>query len=254
MIDGLGGGEFDLTVFKQAQAAAKAKDSKQGGKGAYGPRRGGRGGSRGGRGGGGGNRGGTTQQWSKLITSLRDRDLLPVVVFTFSKKKCEQAAHSLRHINLTTSAEKAQIHMFIRSAVARLQPADRVLPQVLDLTDLLSRGIGVHHGGLLPILKEIIEILFGRGLCRVLFATETFAMGVNMPAKTVVFNGTRKHDGNAFRDLLPGEYTQMAGRAGRRGLDKTGQVIITCWEDLPDSAALSHMLTGKVRRYRLRQW
>jgi antiviral helicase SKI2 len=79
---------------------------------------------------------------------------------------------------------------------------------------------GVHHGGLLPILKEMVEILFSRGIVKVLFATETFAMGVNMPARTVVFNGFRKHDGREFRDLLPGEYTQMAGRAGRRGLDK----------------------------------
>jgi antiviral helicase SKI2 len=78
----------------------------------------------------------------------------------------------------------------------------------------------VHHGGLLPILKEMVEILFSKGIVKVLFATETFAMGVNMPARTVVFNGFRKHDGREFRDLLPGEYTQMAGRAGRRGLDK----------------------------------
>lgn len=131
--------------------------------------------------------------------------------------------------------------------------------QVLRVLELCKRGLGIHHGGLLPILKEgkrhassikgrqgrtarldaqtspplnppflplsiqqtkVVEILFSRGLIKVLFATETFAMGVNMPARTVVFNSTRKHDGRDFRDLLPGEYTQMAGRAGRRGLDK----------------------------------
>jgi hypothetical protein len=80
------------------------------------------------------------------------------------------------------------------------------------MKDLLQRGIGVHHGGLLPILKEIVEILFSRQLAKVLFATETFAMGVNMPARTVVFSSVRKHDGNSWRDLLPGEYTQMSGR------------------------------------------
>ena len=74
---------------------------------------------------------------------------------------------------------------------------------------MLERGMGVHHGGLLPILKESVEILFAQSIVKVLLATETFAMGVNMPAKAVVFNGFRKHDGQAFRDLLPGEYTQM---------------------------------------------
>lgn len=85
---------------------------------------------------------------------------------------------------------------------------------------MLSRGFGVHHGGLLPILKESVEVLFSQSIVKVLVATETFAMGVNMPARSVVFNGIRKHDGRSFRDLLPGEYTQMAGRAGRRGLDR----------------------------------
>ncbi|CAD6947079.1 unnamed protein product, partial [Tilletia controversa] len=76
------------------------------------------------------------------------------------------------------------------------------------MRELLSRGIGVHHGGLLPIVKGVVEILFQRGLVKVLFATETFAMGVNMPARCVIFSNTRKHDGRGFRDLLAGEYTQ----------------------------------------------
>jgi antiviral helicase SKI2 len=92
--------------------------------------------------------------------------------------------------------------------------------QVLRVEDLLKRGIGVHHAGLLPIVKEVVEMLFCRGVIKVLFSTETFAMGVNAPARTVAFHGLRKHDGKSFRQLLPGEYTQMAGRAGRRGLDK----------------------------------
>ena len=113
---------------------------------------------------------------------------------------------------------------------------------------MLLRGIGMHHGGLLPLMKEMVEILFGRGLCRVLFATETFAMGVNMPARTVVFNGIRKHDGRALRDLLPGEYIQMAGRAGRRGIDAAGSVIIPCWSEVPDDSTLHALLTGAPTR------
>lgn len=126
------------------------------------------------------------------------------------------------------------------------------MPQIGRIRDLLSRGIGVHHGGLLPIVKEVVEILFARGLVKILFATETFAMvctcalpiysfsyiwslqGVNMPAKCVVFSGIRKHDGRSFREILPGEYTQMAGRAGRRGLDLTGTVVIVANDELPE--------------------
>ena len=141
---------------------------------------------------------------------------------------------------------KLRIHCKLIFLVA----PDRKLPQISRMRDLLSRGIGVHHGGLLPIVKEVgatirrlviysrqtqlVEILFARGLVKMLFATETFAMGVNMPAKSVVFSGIRKHDGRSFRDILPGEYTQMAGRAGRRGLDPTGTVIIVANDSLPE--------------------
>lgn len=96
---------------------------------------------------------------------------------------------------------------------------------------------------------EVVEILFARGLVKVLFATETFAMGVNMPAKSVVFSGIRKHDGTSFRNLLPGEYTQMAGRAGRRGLDTTGTVIILSGGDeLPAQPELQEMMLGVPNR------
>ena len=92
----------------------------------------------------------------------------------------------------------------------------------------------------------MVEILFARGLIKVLFATETFAMGVNMPARSVIFNSIRKHDGTQFRVLEPGEYTQMAGRAGRRGLDKVGTVIMCCFGDTPPPVGiLRNMLTGQ---------
>ena len=112
----------------------------------------------------------------------------------------------------------------MHKALARLHENDRHLPQILKVKELLSRGIGIHHGGLLPLMKEVVEICFAKGLVKVLIATETFAMGVNAPCRTVVFGGLRKHDGTSFRDLLPGEYTQMCGRAGRRGLDTVGTV------------------------------
>uniref|UniRef100_K3WVU5 Helicase SKI2W n=1 Tax=Globisporangium ultimum (strain ATCC 200006 / CBS 805.95 / DAOM BR144) TaxID=431595 RepID=K3WVU5_GLOUD len=190
--------------------------------------------------------GGDQSDWTKLITSLKDKSLLPVVVFAFSKKLCEESASKLSKLDLSSPSERSEIHLFLESSIQRLQGSDRELPQVLTMKEMLKRGIGVHHGGLLPIIKEMVEILFGRGLVKVLFSTETFAMGVNMPARTVVFNGIRKHDGKSFRDLLPGEYTQMAGRAGRRGLDLVGTVIISCWNDIPEPTSLQTMLAGKA--------
>lgn len=103
---------------------------------------------------------------------------------------------------------------------------DKKLPQVEHVLPLLKRGIGIHHGGLLPILKETIEILFSEGLIKALFATETFAMGINMPARTVLFTNARKYDGKDFRWISSGEYIQMSGRAGRRGMDDRGIVIL----------------------------
>ncbi|OCH88756.1 antiviral helicase [Obba rivulosa] len=179
-----------------------------------------------------------------LLGSLRKKNLLPVVIFTFSKKRCEENAGTLTNADLCTSVEKSEIHVAIEKALSRLKGSDRQLPQIRRMRDLLSRGIGVHHGGLLPIVKEVVEILFARGLVKVLFATETFAMGVNMPARCVVFSHIRKHDGKSFREILPGEYTQMAGRAGRRGLDSTGTVIIVANDELPEQGALHTMILG----------
>ncbi|XP_046323773.1 superkiller complex protein 2 [Marmota monax] len=180
-----------------------------------------------------------------LLASLRARAQLPVVVFTFSRGRCDEQASGLTSLDLTTSSEKSEIHLFLQRCLARLRGSDRQLPQVLHMSELLHRGLGVHHSGILPILKEIVEMLFSRGLVKVLFATETFAMGVNMPARTVVFDSMRKHDGSTFRDLLPGEYVQMAGRAGRRGLDPTGTVILLCKGRVPEMADLHRMMMGK---------
>ena len=180
-----------------------------------------------------------------LMGFLKKRSLLPVIVFTFSKRKCEDYANALSNVDLTTgAAEKSEIHIFVERSFSCLKGSDRELPQIMRMRDLLSRGIAVHHGGLLPLVKECVEILFTKGLVKVLFATETFAMGVNAPAKCVVFSMIRKHDGQSFRELLPGEYTQMSGRAGRRGLDDRGVVIIACQEDLPDQSVLHKMILG----------
>lgn len=183
--------------------------------------------------------------WLSLIQSLRKRDALPVVIFTFSRTRCEQNASALTTVDLCTAAERSEVQTYYTKCLSRLRGSDRQLPQVLHMLDLLKRGIGIHHSGILPILKEVVEMLFSRGLVKILFATETFAMGVNMPARTVVFDSIRKHDGTNFRDLTPGEYIQMAGRAGRRGLDNTGMVIILCKSAVPEMGDLHRMMLGK---------
>ncbi|MCO5614575.1 hypothetical protein L7F22_068858 [Adiantum nelumboides] len=185
-------------------------------------------------------------QWYSLIKNLSKRGLLPVVVFCFSKNRCDKSANSLTATDLTSASEKSEIRVFCDKGFSRLKGSDRRLPQVVRVEGLLRRGIGVHHAGLLPIVKEVVEMLFCRGVIKVLFSTETFAMGVNAPARTVAFHSFRKHDGRTFRQLFPGEYTQMAGRAGRRGLDKVGTVVIMCWDDIPEEGDLKKLLTGKL--------
>ena len=216
------------------------------------------------RGGGGGNiartgRGGgrtTAAQdrnvWVHLVQHLKKKELLPACIFVFSKKRCEENADALSSLDFCTATEKSAIHMVVERSIARLKLEDRVLPQIRRLRELLARGIAVHHGGLLPIVKEMVEILFAKTLVKVLFATETFAMGLNLPTRTVVFSGFRKHDGRSFRDLLPGEYTQMAGRAGRRGLDLVGSVIIVSsgTEEAPPAATLRQMILGNPTKLR----
>ncbi|XP_069739057.1 superkiller complex protein 2, partial [Phaenicophaeus curvirostris] len=184
--------------------------------------------------------------WQAVVGLLRARELLPAVAFTFSRGGCDARAAALGPLDLLSSAERTRARAFLQRCLARLGAADRRLPQVVRLSELLLRGIGVHHGGVLPLLKEVVEMLFSQGLVKLLFATETFAMGVNMPARTVVFDSIRKHDGNGFRDLLPGEYVQMSGRAGRRGLDATGCVLLLCRGAVPELADLHRVLTGRA--------
>ena len=195
-------------------------------------------------------RGGSDQYWKAVVDRLAADDILPVVVFTFGKKKCEECGYGLSTTDLTSAAEKAATHRFISDAITRLSPPDRGIPQIVRIRELLKRGIGVHHAGLLPIVKEIVEMLFARSLVKVLFATETFAMGVNMPTRTVIFNGIRKNDGHGFRELLPGEYTQMSGRAGRRGLDSTGLVLLSVGEgsDMPSEHILKTLTQGQPKK------
>ncbi|KAK3811889.1 MAG: antiviral helicase [Benniella sp.] len=234
----------DAVAKKEAETKAALRGR---GGGAAGRGRGGRG-AIGGGGGGWRNDKQDKNMFTHLIAYLNKKQLLPVTVFTFSRKKCDENAAALTSTDLMTASEKSQVHVRIAKSLERLQPVDRDLPQILKLKDLLSRGIAVHHSGLLPLMKELVELLFADGLVKVLFATETFAMGVNMPTRTVAFSGIRKHDGRVFRNLLPSEYTQMSGRAGRRGLDSTGMVIILFNDEPPEATDLQEMILGKSKK------
>ncbi|KAJ6309261.1 hypothetical protein OIU76_018787 [Salix suchowensis] len=169
----------------------------------------------------------------------------PVILFSFSKRECEFLAMQMAKMDLNQDDEKANTETIFWSAMDMLSDDDKKLPQVSNMLPLLKRGIGVHHSGLLPILKEVIEILFQEGLIKCLFATETFSIGLNMPAKTVVFTNVRKFDGDKFRWLSSGEYIQMSGRAGRRGIDDRGVCILMVDEKIEPSTA-KMMLKGSA--------
>ena len=151
----------------------------------------------------------------------------------------------LEKIDLCDEDEKKLVDTIYWASLDNLNEDDKRLPQVANLLPLLRRGIGLHHSGLLPILKEAIELLFQEGLLKVLVATETMSTGLNMPARCVVFTSPRKFDGSGYRWISSGEYVQMSGRAGRRGLDDRGLVILMMDERM-DPAVAKDMLHGGV--------
>jgi len=178
----------------------------------------------------------TEKELRRLIDVLKSRELYPFIVFSFSRRECEAYAQYISSpkkkkgqtqdifdpVDLNNADEKDAVRSIFDAALQCLEEEDRKLPCVESMLPMLLRGVGVHHSGLLPILKEIVELLFQENLVKCLFSTETFAMGLNMPAKTVVFTSLTKWDGEVTRPLSSGEYIQMSGRAGRRGKDDRG--------------------------------
>ncbi|GIL80546.1 hypothetical protein Vretimale_16031 [Volvox reticuliferus] len=236
--------------------------------------RGGRGGrGRGGRGRGGrgdsvaavaGGRGGgkpmpdMREQIANILAAIKFQKWQPVIFFSFARRDCESYANALLSrkdtmpgeadkkdkelvFDFNTEEEKLQVEEIYTNALQCLTEEDRQLKPISRMLPLLKRGIGVHHSGLLPILKELIEILFQEGLLKVLFTTETFAMGLNMPARCVVFTAMRKWDGSENRWISSGEYIQMSGRAGRRGMDDRGLVVMMLDSELEEQTCRSIM-------------
>ncbi|PRW61094.1 superkiller viralicidic activity 2-like 2 isoform A [Chlorella sorokiniana] len=242
--DRQGGSERDRDRRSSAGGGRGGRGGRDGDRRKSGGRGGGRGdGKDGGKGGGGS----VSDDLQKLVGLIKDKHFEPAIVFSFSRRECEQYAgdlHRKAKVDFNTQEEKDAVTEVFSSAIECLKEDDRDLPFIKAMLPMLQCGIAVHHSGLLPILKELVEILFQEGLIKVLFSTETFAMGLNMPARTVVFTALRKWDGEENRWIGSGEYIQMSGRAGRRGKDDRGMVFLMC-DDALDGETAKAMIQGK---------
>ncbi len=171
----------------------------------------------------------------QVVTELAARGWLPAIVFVFSRHGCEKAVEQLVRagVRLTDAGEQEEIATLVDTMVADLPEEDlRVLGFSAWRAALLD-GVAAHHAGMVPAFKEVVELLFQRGLLKVVVATETLALGINMPARTVVIERLEKYNGESHVMLTPGEYTQLTGRAGRRGIDDVGHAVVLYQRDLP---------------------
>ncbi len=180
------------------------------------------------RGGGGGRRPSSTPARAEVINALDDAGLLPAITFIFSRAGCDAAVQQCLHsgIRLTSPEERTEIRHIIESRTSDIPDEDLAVLGYWEWAEALTRGIAAHHAGLLPAFKEVVEELFTRGLVKAVFATETLALGINMPARSVVLEKLVKWNGETHADITPGEYTQLTGRAGRRGIDVEGHAVV----------------------------
>ena len=162
----------------------------------------------------------------EVVTALRADNMLPCLYFLPGRRAVEAAASSAAGHLLVSPEDRARLHEQVQQWVRTLPPDDQKLDQVRRLATLLPRGLGFHHAGLLPTLKVMVETLFARGDLKAVFATDTLALGINMPARTVVVGSLSKFDGRQMRLLTPNEYQQLTGRAGRRGMDAHGSAVL----------------------------
>ena len=167
-----------------------------------------------------------------VVDLLDAEDMLPAICFIFSRAGCDEAVEQVLRsgIRLTTAEERDEIRWIVEERCRTLPDADLAVLGFTGWVDGLERGVAAHHAGLLPAFKEVVEELFQRKLLKVVYATETLALGINMPARTVVLERLEKFNGEARVQITPGEYTQLTGRAGRRGIDVEGHAVVQ-WHD-----------------------
>ena len=191
---------------------------------------------------------------NNLVEHLKRNGMLPAICFVFSRKMVEKYASLIEKSMVSEDDYKFQenIDKECFGILNKLPNYKEYLelPEYQFVLGLLRKGIAIHHSGVAPILREMVEILFGKGYIKLLFATETFAVGINMPTKTVIFTDFTKYDGNDNRILRSPEYTQMAGRAGRRGLDTIGHVVhLVNMFDIPEMREYMDMMNGKPQLF-----
>ena len=179
---------------------------------------------------------------SDIARALDETEMLPAIVFVFSRNGCDQAVRQCLYegISLTTREEREEIRRIARAEVDGMSEEERRVLGVREWLAGLERGVAAHHAGLLPAFKSVIERLFQRRLVKLVFATETLALGINMPARAVVIERLDKFNGEQRVPLTSGEFTQLTGRAGRRGIDHEGHAVVV-WNDDVDLEALAHL-------------
>ena len=201
-------------------------------------------------------RGGRGRRWpaplrQDVIGRLNSEGLLPAIIFVFSRAGCDAAVQQCLRagMRLTTSEERTEIRAIVERRTSAIPGDDLQVLGYWEWLDGLERGLAAHHAGMLPAFKEIVEELFVRGLVKAVFATETLALGINMPARCVVLERLVKYNGEAHVDLTPGEYTQLTGRAGRRGIDVEGHAVVV-WSPELDPRHVAGL--ASTRTYPLR--
>ncbi|TQM69349.1 ATP-dependent RNA helicase HelY [Actinomadura hallensis] len=183
----------------------------------------------------------------EVIERLERAGLLPAITFIFSRAGCDAAVMQCLHAGtrLTSKEEAEEIRAHAELRTADISPEDLRILGYGDFVAALERGVAAHHAGMLPTFKEIVEELFTRGMIKAVFATETLALGINMPARTVVIEKLDKWNGEAHVDLTPGEYTQLTGRAGRRGIDVEGHAVVV-WSPSVDPASVAGLASTRT--------
>ncbi|WOF24493.1 DEAD/DEAH box helicase [Microbacterium betulae] len=184
---------------------------------------------------------------AEVIRLLGRQNLLPAIFFVFSRVGCDQAVQQVRRsgVRLTTAEERAEIRRIVEQRIAALPDEDLGVLGYWEWKDNLERGVASHHAGLLPAFKEVVEELYQRKLVKVVFATETLALGINMPARTVVLEKLEKFNGESRAPITSGEYTQLTGRAGRRGIDVEGHAVVQ-WTDGLDPQAVASLASRRT--------
>ncbi|MCP4649441.1 MAG: DEAD/DEAH box helicase [PVC group bacterium] len=185
----------------------------------------------------------TPNKLSSMLTHMQNQNQLPAIYFAFSRKRCEGLAHKVTRFNFLTRDEQDKLSSLFENLIKKFGLENE--PSAQKLTPLIKKGIAYHHAGLLPSLKEVIEQLFTSRLIKLIFTTETFALGINMPAKTVVFDELRKFYGYYHANLRCRDYYQMAGRAGRRGIDKEGFVYSRINPKRMDTKQIKKIIFGQ---------